>query len=172
MATSMRIGKVRWTCSIVIVAACGVGIAFLLLAPIWPSEGDFHCLLPNGYSLNRTDAETCSIEGPLGQAGSNPIVSPNILELQVNGNVVYGLAYQSQSLIETTVAGYFVLDTTSGTVETGMKEADWLTVLRNRYGIRRPELLKRRDFFRKTARSYSAQVECNRSRIDGESRQQ
>jgi hypothetical protein len=100
---------------------------------------DFSAPLPNGYLLHRTNSATVMIAGP-GTMG--PLrVAPRIDALAVSGDLVVGLAAWVPSADVPAEAGYFVLDTRTGAVRSGLSEGDWGAALRT-HGLMTPPPLK------------------------------
>ena len=116
-------------------------------------EWDFGVWLPNGYLLCRTSWENCSIRGrerrmAIGLPPGDD-VPPNIREVAMQDEVVFGRATISKSIVQNhSVAGYFILDTRSGKAQIGLSERRWREILHDTYGIDNPKLQSRWRFFR------------------------
>lgn len=98
----------------------------LLSLPLLLFQGivDYSLALPNGYRLIRTSASIFTIAGP----DNSIVIEPKIDKYGVNGKFVIGKASYCEDDPDS-VAGYFVVDTSSGLIQKGLNEEELLNML-------------------------------------------
>ncbi len=109
------------------------------------SMGDYAKDLPNGYELVRTNTHTKMIWTRRGSPrGRKCVVPPDIQEIAVRGNYVFGWLVTSPRADKfgESIPGYFLLDTSTGEVLLGLDEEDWKSKLRE-IGLENPLSLLR-----------------------------
>jgi len=148
----MRLSKRALIGAIAVLLVVGAILVFS-----WEPETDFLCYLPNYYRLVRLNGYDCHITMPEYESvfpstdaeDARGGVPPNIVELNVKGDIVFGRAvdpgvYTGQQAH----AGFFILDTASGARQIGLAEDAWRQSLRRQYGIVQPDLIDRWDLCR------------------------
>jgi hypothetical protein len=95
-------------------------------------SGDYERQLPNGYYLMRTNANTVAIWSQNRQPSL--AVPPRIIKIAVLGNLIIGETEYSQAseLAEQSITGFFILDTGTNFVKTGLSNEQWRAQLRER----------------------------------------
>ena len=104
---------------------------------------DYETPLPKGYRLIRTNADTVMIWSPIGilsptERGSECVVPPKVIGLEVSGEVIYGVAASSPGADISSVPGFFVIDCKNGAVRVGLSEPEWKAVLHDLGIVPRP----------------------------------
>jgi hypothetical protein len=101
---------------------------------------DYSVGLPNGYRLARNSAESTDIFKSSTRIEAT--VPPNIIELNVQGDLVFGQAVHSPMASRKSVAGYFILDTKHERAQVGLTKEKWLAELK-KFGISEEPKLKK-----------------------------
>jgi len=104
---------------------------------------DYSTNLVGGYELLRTNA--CSIM--IYRDGSGFVVPPKVVGLNVRGDIVFGKVEDSPCADFSSVPGFFVLNTKSGVVRTGLDKRSWLSVLKGHGITKEPPLREPSRFF-------------------------
>ena len=134
--------------TLIIIAICVIGLPllfFMLMLLLWmpwmlgQTNQDFNLPLGNGYYLSRTNAATCDIsKNP--STDADACVPPNIFEAEFHGPIVIGQAYMTPHSSLKSVAGYFVVDIENEVSCYGLKKAEWMKLLSEKYGINNYDL--------------------------------
>lgn len=110
-------------------------MVILIAAALVGCSSDYRKHLPNGYVLVRTNANTKAIFVPSGPDQKNPThpvdgvaVAALIDRITVHGDLVLGqtVASPSSELRDFERVGFFILDTKSGGVQSGLSEQQWI----------------------------------------------
>jgi hypothetical protein len=108
---------------------------------------DFSTKLPNGHELIRTNSASTMIWK---NGGRDCVVPDNIVEIGVRGNLVIGRLekpahgegiYNDNQLLRS-IPGFFILDTSTGAVQFGLGEIEWLKAM-EQAGIDEPHKMLR-----------------------------
>lgn len=120
---------------VALIAAVFVGLP---LAYFMCRGWDYRIALPRGYELVRV------YSGNVGICSSQTIeiIGPNIERYAVLGNVVVGYVTGLRQFEQVEKTGYFILDTKTSRVQTGLTEKQWLAHLK-KAGISKKPRLKR-----------------------------
>lgn len=112
---------------------------------------DYARRLPNGFELVRTNGLTVAIYTPSDDGhpatkkfGHDVIVKPKIISIGISGAIVFGEAVASPQSELPSEPGFFVVDTSAATVETGLDRDSFERKLAD-LGIVNPKLVDPRD---------------------------
>lgn len=112
------------------VVALSAGAIMVAASLLYYARGDYALQLPNGYELIRTNASTLMIWTPQG-ADRQCVVPPKITKVGGSGDVVFGYVQKDPAADAgyEQVEGFFILNTKSGEVSTGLAKGEWLRAL-------------------------------------------
>ncbi len=104
--------------------------------------------IQNGYILAVCNADCVGVTDSEGMA----VISPHIDRLNTGGSLVFGLvvleeAPSNQPGGSHSIAGYFILDTSDGSVVQGLTKEKWLKELQTRGIQKEPKLIHPSFFF-------------------------
>lgn len=104
---------------------------------------DYEVDLGAGYKLLRTNSPTITIS----QKDGACVVPPKIVGLNIRKDIILGKAESSPLATVPSVAGFFIINMTTGSVQVGLDEQAWLSTLRSMGFTRPPSLREPSRFF-------------------------
>lgn len=113
-------------------------LLLILSAFALSSCSDFSGPLPGGYRVVRTNINTVVIVAPEGvppkdRKSGQTVIAAKIDKMNVSGNLVYGFVRTSphSEVRHLETPGYFIIDTSTHQVQTGLEEDSFLLLLRD-----------------------------------------
>jgi len=99
---------------------------------------DYDTELCGGYRLVRNNADDINIF----KDGPGFVIPPKVAALNVQARIIFGRVERSPDADLASVPGFFILNTETDSVQTGLDEQTWLTSLRA-LGVSKDPALKR-----------------------------